>query len=208
MLTLLAQIVTIELKRPQYQKENPQTKRARTLSFRSNYRKKLTALLGLHDGFVERIKVSFRITQTLLISLSIVACSQSPPSCPHDNSHAPAASAGCMLITGGQLLVVKDFRNRISVPGGSSDQRESPKCTAHRETWEETGLDVSVGVLVDTFDTGFHLYECSLSDPSSIIDPPLRIELRDVFWLSRKNFSDHSWRYPYQENLFTRWMLE
>ncbi|MFT5690896.1 MAG: 8-oxo-dGTP diphosphatase [Oceanicoccus sp.] len=178
------------------------------LPLRSHSKKERNELIGQQSTFIETIQIIFRITQTVLISFSIHGCSQPPPACPHDNIQAPAASAGCMIISGGRLLVVKDFRNRISVPGGSSDQRESPRCTAHRETWEETGFDTSVGELVETFNTGFHLYHCSLSHPNGAIEPPARFELKDIFWLSSKHFSDHNWRYPYQENLFSRWMVE
>ena len=178
------------------------------LSFTPYYRQKPNEILGQHSNLTNKINRIARITLTVMASFSIVGCSQSPPPCPHDNSQTPATSAGCMLVTGERLLVVKDFQNRISVPGGSSERKESPRCTAHRETWEETGFDVLVGELVETFDTGFHLYQCSLPDPKSAIEPPPRLELKDVFWLSSKHFSDHSWRYPYQKNLFTRWMAE
>ncbi len=149
-----------------------------------------------------------RLSLTLAVCLSAYGCGQTPPPCPHDNNQLPAASAGCMLVKNGRLLVVQDFKSYISVPGGSSDKKESPQCTAHRETWEETGLNVYVGELVDKFDTGFHLYKCSLSNPRGMIDPPPRLELQDVFWLAVDEFPNHTWRYPYQQRLFTQWMLE
>ena len=40
-------------------------------------------------------------------------------------------------------------------PGGSVDKNESAQCAAERETWEETGVQVSAGELAAEFDNGF-----------------------------------------------------
>jgi len=130
------------------------------------------------------------------------------PACPYQAELPPVASAGCLLNKGSSLLVVQGLNNRISVPGGSGEEGEAPRCTAYRETWEETGLPVKVGKIEKVFDTGFHLYRCRLLSPEATIDPPPRLEIRRAWFLPLAQFSDFEWRYPYQQALMHNWIRE
>ena len=138
----------------------------------------------------------------VLFSLILMSCQWSAPPCPDTSAQAPALSAGCLVVIDGSLLVVTERSGKISIPGGSSKDAESPRCTAHRETWEETGLNLQPAELIQVFDTGFHLYECVVHAESGEISPPLRFEVRNAFWLPLAEFSSHEWRFPEQRPVF------
>ena len=54
--------------------------------------------------------------------------------------------------TKGELLIVKpDYREGWLLPGGATDENESPPCSAIRETREELGLDISELQLVGVY---------------------------------------------------------
>lgn len=144
----------------------------------------------------------------ILVANLMVACS--PPTCPKALVALPASapSAGCLVKRDGMLLVVQGLNNKLSVPGGSSNTNESPQCTAHRETWEETGLDVRPRQLIAVFDTGFHLYFCKLHGQSGSIDPPFRLEVQQAFWLAPQDFQQYQWRYSGQQSLLAEWLAE
>jgi 8-oxo-dGTP pyrophosphatase MutT (NUDIX family) len=138
--------------------------------------------------------------------IAIVSCvlvlgcgARAQPPCPAPDDSATAPSAGCLAIRDGKLLVVEDLRGGINLPGGKSTNGESARCTAHRETWEETGLDVTVGELLYTMDTGFLLYACHFHPDSGVISPPPRLEIKRAFLLKPAEFSRHQWRFPGQQ---------
>lgn len=108
----------------------------------------------------------------------------------------------------GELLVVQGFNGKLSLPGGSSEPGESARCTAFRETWEETGLHLVPGELLRVFDTGFHLYRCERDSGSGGINPPLRFEVQDVFYLQPGRFGEFDWRYPDQRDLLRNLLLD
>lgn len=77
------------------------------------------------------------------------------------NELAARGDAGCVVKLGGRVLVVRHAASgKLTIPGGHSRPRESAQCTAHRETWEEAGVNVEVGRLLARLDNGFHLFEC------------------------------------------------
>jgi 8-oxo-dGTP diphosphatase len=137
---------------------------------------------------------------------ALTGCLRSAPPCPQADSGLPAADAGCFIVEGGRLLVVRDQTGKLSVPGGGKEAGESPQCTAHRETWEETGLDVTPVELRGVFDNGFHLFRCELHANSGAIDPPLRFEIDEAFWLAPADFDRHQWRYPEQARSMAQWI--
>jgi 8-oxo-dGTP pyrophosphatase MutT (NUDIX family) len=141
------------------------------------------------------------------LPLVLAACSDLEISCPVTATEAAAASAGCFSVSEGELLVVQDFSGRLSLPGGSSEPGESARCTAFRETWEETGLRLVPGERLRVFDTGFHLYRCERNDKSGEIDPPFRLEVRDVFFLGPERFTDYEWRFDDQRELLREMLL-
>ena len=144
--------------------------------------------------------VIMSLLRILLLFGSTLACADSarPPDCPLADASARAPSAGCMAVRDDRLLVVEDLQGRIGPPGGSSKEGESAQCTAHRETWEETGLDLQVGELVTVMQTGFYLYDCRFHLQSGDIDPPPRMEVRRAFMLHSDDFDQHQWRFPDQ----------
>ena len=139
--------------------------------------------------------------------LALAACSAREPACPVADFGEVAASAGCFAVSRGELLVVQGFNDKISLPGGSSEAGESARCTAFRETWEETGLRLQPGALLQVFDTGFHLYRCDRDAGSGEINPPLRFEVQDVFYLGADRFEDYEWRFEEQRDLLRTMLL-
>ncbi len=99
----------------------------------------------------------------------------------------------------GHVLVVENLEGLVNLPGGSSKKSEPAQCTAHRETWEETGLNLEVGTLLMVMDTGFHLYQCTFTANSGEIDPPPRLEVRRAYLLAPSTFKDQDWRFPGEE---------
>ena len=127
------------------------------------------------------------------------ACSETQhPTCPVPLAKEVARSAGCFAVQNGRLLVVEGLAGTINPPGGSSMTGESAQCAAHRETWEETGLDLQVNELLQVMDTGFYLYRCSFHANSGEIDPPRRLEIKRAFMLHPNDFDKYQWRFPEQ----------
>lgn len=122
-----------------------------------------------------------------------------PPSCPTGLNHQPAKSAGCLSVEDGKLLVVQGMNNKVSIPGGSSNPQEPAHCTAHRETWEETGLNVTPTQLIRVFDNGFHLFECQADSDTPLSEPPFYLEIKQAMWLRANDFDQFQWRFPEQK---------
>jgi 8-oxo-dGTP pyrophosphatase MutT (NUDIX family) len=131
----------------------------------------------------------------LLACLLLGACADAPP-CPYRETGPEAPSAGCLVIRERQLLVVRQADGKINVPGGKSHAGEPARCTAYREAWEETGLDLQPAELLRVFDTGFHLYRCELHPDSGAIDRPRPLEIREAFFVDAAALGTLDWRYP------------
>lgn len=140
--------------------------------------------------------------------LALIACSGRAPSCPFKGAADTAPSAGCFVESAEGLLLVQGLNGKLSPPGGSSEPGESAQCTAFRETWEETGLRLQTRELLEVFDTGFHLYRCERDAGSGEIDPPMRLEVRAAFFLPATRFDSYEWRYPDQQLLLKKWVLD
>ena len=52
---------------------------------------------------------------------------------------------------------------KLDIPGGTANADESAQCTAHRETFEETGFNVEVGKHLGTNQRDFHFFACTLA---------------------------------------------
>lgn len=148
----------------------------------------------------------------ILLALSLMACSKQAPPCPLSEASQWQPSAGCLVSLQGKLLVTESVEGKISIPGGSSDQGESPRCAAYRETWEETGLEVMPGQLIKSFDNGFQLFACDFQpadkrDPFAT-KPFLQMEIKRAFWVSAEQFDEQAWRFPNQIPMMRKWLLE
>jgi 8-oxo-dGTP pyrophosphatase MutT (NUDIX family) len=147
----------------------------------------------------------------LLLLTGLIAmhgCADGAPPCAFVGKAHSAPSAGCFVVSDDGLLVVQGFNEKLSPPGGSSQPGESAQCTAFRETWEETGLRLQPQSLLHVFDTGFHLYRCERDATSGQINPPPRFEVRGAFYLSADRFDAYAWRFPEQQLLFRKLLLD
>lgn len=100
------------------------------------------------------------------------------------------------------LLVRHRIGGRWGLPGGRRARRETSQCTAHRETWEETGRLVEVGRLTGrTRSTLF--YACRLAGETPVAEGwgqpwTSRLEITDVQWQPIDELHDLEWRYEEQ----------
>ena len=121
-------------------------------------------------------------------------------SCPYSTDEYHPANAGCLITRGDEVVIITMKRSgKQSLPGGKSDQGETARCTAYRETLEETGLRVSVHEMLTRFSNGFQLYRCELVEEDVVQADPN--EISDVSWRSWLSLNTENWRYP---ELFSR----
>ncbi|MBO0180612.1 NUDIX hydrolase, partial [Vibrio parahaemolyticus] len=66
----------------------------------------------------------------------------------------------CIVRADDKLVLVHEvLTDKISLPGGTIIDGESPQVAAQRETWEETGIVVTVGEELGRTDTAV-FYDC------------------------------------------------
>ncbi len=130
------------------------------------------------------------------------------PDCRFIDKHlvTQQANAGCLLVQAHKLLMVRSrLTGKYSLPGGTAERGEQASCTAHRETWEETGLDIMVGQQLHHFDNGFRLFACYIDKPASTAYDQLSAidsgEINAVQWLDPVELSTDLWRFPQQKQL-------
>ena len=133
-----------------------------------------------------------------IVCLLLTACAAGPPPCPYRGTPDVAPSAGCLAVIHSRVLVVSNPEGRVGPPGGSARGSESAQCTAHRETFEETGLTLMPRQLLRTFDTGFNLYYCEIHSGSGAIEPHSFFEVQRAYWLPLEDFGRVDWRFPGQ----------
>ena len=134
------------------------------------------------------------------------ACSRQP-SCSVASGDMDVPSAGCLTVDNGELLLVKIMGGTYGPPGGSVATKESAQCAAERETWEETGVQVSAGDLAAEFDNGFRLYWCEAVSGREIeISRPIEIQHAD--WYAPGLFQHLKWRYANQADIIQNLMAE
>lgn len=158
-----------------------------------------------------RFKRPFSLTTSaVLVGLVTVlagcdAAKPNLPVCRISDKHLDDASgnAGCLVRINEQLLTIGNLKyGSLDTPGGSSEANELAQCTAHRETFEETGFNVEVGELLGIADNGFRFYNCRLADdvgedissfpvPAWATSEVSYIKLTDPF----DTLAGH-WRYP------------
>lgn len=127
-------------------------------------------------------------------------CRVSDPLVP-ENVHAMASSrvspiaAACLIKTGSKVLLVQHrLSGKLDFPGGGLVEDESLACTAHRETWEETGFNVEVKEYLSTTVNGLVIFGCHVDAgieklPNTFDAPPwakievIRLVKADPFML-------------------------
>jgi ADP-ribose pyrophosphatase YjhB (NUDIX family) len=117
-----------------------------------------------------------------------------------------AFAAGCVIKMNDKLLTVRHrFSGKLGIPAGYSEESETARCTAYRETLEETGLTVTVHELLKEFDNGFRLFRCQPSDAVNISETPAVpatgvSEISEVLWLDPLSIPHQQWRFPDQQS--------
>ncbi|WP_045421148.1 bifunctional NUDIX hydrolase/phosphatase PAP2 family protein [Vibrio jasicida] len=119
----------------------------------------------------------------------------------------------CVVRADNKLVLIHEIlTNKISLPGGTIIEGESPKLAAQRETWEETGLVVTVGEELGKTDTAI-FYDC-VSDSEVIafsmanamdgnelpiwFAPHYGVEVASAMLLNPSDMASSLYRYPSQ----------
>ena len=141
-----------------------------------------------------------------LLSL-IAGCTQDRHECSQRvNEEFSVGNAGCWLEKNNGVLLVQQRNGKYSFPGGTAKPAENAQCTAHRETWEEAGIDVSVGKLKHRFENGFRLYEC-FSDTAQLTTKD-SLEVKRVIYIRPELIPKEQWRFPDQRQLAIDWLVK
>lgn len=119
----------------------------------------------------------------------------------------------CVVRADDKLVLIHEIlTNKISLPGGTIIEGESPKLAAQRETWEETGLVVTVGDELGRTDTAV-FFDC-VSDSEVIafsmtnsldgnelpiwFAPHYGVEVASAMLVEPSNMAASLYRYPTQ----------
>lgn len=144
---------------------------------------------------------------TGLLMITVACSSQSPPcTTTAGTEDTYQGDAGCLITDGRRVLIIRHHpTGKIGLPGGTALQNESAQCTAHRETWEEMGLNVTVGRHLVRLDTPFHVYDCrlgreDLQRESFPVPMFARSEVQAIRWVDPTELSADDWRFPTQLN--------
>ena len=121
--------------------------------------------------------ILFRLSAIFAV-LTLFACSQSSPNAPvcrvsdtllsqenqvDENRSTALIAAACLIKTNSKVLLVEHrLSGKLDFPGGGLLENESVACTAHRETWEETGFNVEVTQYLSTTPNGLAIFGCDL----------------------------------------------
>ncbi|CAK9033329.1 Nudix hydrolase domain-containing protein [Durusdinium trenchii] len=120
--------------------------------------------------------------------------------------------AGCFVKNGTTMLAVKLTYdgNLFDIPGGRTDGHEPATRTAERETFEESGYQVSIGELLATVRGGFRIYNCYLQGSSPRKGPDHEVSM--VKWMDvgeiEGHLQHHEWRFQEdQAVLYLDWLV-
>ena len=143
---------------------------------------------------------------SLFVLTLLIACSHKNPApeCKIDAVHKSnvEANAGCFIQKNGKLLLIRQRnKSKLSFPGGTHERGETAQCTAHRESWEEAGVNVTVGRNLHIFKNKFHLFECDIPENSGQLKTNDPKEINEVLWINPQDTSKSDWRYEKQRAL-------
>jgi 8-oxo-dGTP pyrophosphatase MutT (NUDIX family)/membrane-associated phospholipid phosphatase len=139
-----------------------------------------------------------------LTPLSVVA--RAEHAAPGERAHG---HAGCIIRAGDRLVMVRDFwSDRFGPPGGTADPGETPRETAVRETFEETGLTVEARAFLGLSHNGFSFYACAPLDGRlpMLTDDALRLpaeafnEIAEARLLRPQELPRRAWRFESQRD--------
>lgn len=110
--------------------------------------------------------------------LVLVACTKPPPSptcrIAKEFNADYKGPAGCLIRVQNSLLVIQyGSSGQYDVPFGEPILEESAQCTAHRQTWEQTGFNVEVDQLLGVSQSGMMLFSCVMNSGFTSDDGPL-----------------------------------
>ncbi|MBX2807052.1 MAG: NUDIX hydrolase [Cellvibrionaceae bacterium] len=146
----------------------------------------------------------------LLVPFAVfpLGCS-SPPACHFTEKFVEEANAGCFIVENNRALFVEGKNGKLALPGGTKKAGEAPQCTAERETWEETGIQVIAQQQIYSFDNGFQLFNCKVRFVDSIegAGRPWRFEINDIHWLAIDEFDAYLWRFPSQVDRYKEQLI-
>ena len=81
----------------------------------------------------------------------------------HAQEIATAKGAACIIESQEKVVLIRHrLTGKLDFPGGGFSGDNSTACTAHRETWEETGFNVSVETYLAKTNNGLLLFGCDL----------------------------------------------
>jgi 8-oxo-dGTP pyrophosphatase MutT (NUDIX family) len=133
----------------------------------------------------------------------VTACSVEAPPCRIDPGLVDdrRSNALCIVRSGDRVLATTHrFSGKLDLPGGRREGDETGQCTAHRELWEETGFDATVGeLLIDRNST--LLFDGRL--PPGVdatrklsVPPWAHLEVAGIQWIDPMEQEPGDWRFP------------
>ena len=149
-----------------------------------------------------------RLAPKVLLLLAALAaleagCTVEAPACRVDPAFVDTSrsNSDCVVRNGDRVLaIVHRFSGKLDLPGGRREGEETGQCTAHREAWEETGLDVTVGrLLIERNST--MMFDCRLPanvDPARDFSVPPwgLVEVSGIEWVDPSEQEPADWRFP------------
>ena len=148
---------------------------------------------------------------TFIGMLALAACSDSPPLPPHcrvieELPEISTVAAGCIVTSNNQLLVIRHrLSGKLDIPAGGVNEVETSACAAHRETFEETGINTLVNAHLSITQSGLALFSCvqqSGFDADKYAKIPVpewsTTEVEEIQWVDPFELSHQDLRYPDQ----------
>ncbi|TPV57862.1 NUDIX hydrolase [Aestuariibacter sp. GS-14] len=121
----------------------------------------------------------------ILVVLTLFGCSDPTPSAPFCRSvptalpeNVSSEGAACLIRVNNSVLLIRHrLTGKLDFPAGGREGNETLQCTAHRETWEETGFNVEVGPLLSLTASDMPVFNCTAD--SSIAKLPAQFDAPD-----------------------------
>ena len=137
------------------------------------------------------------------LGVLVAGCTVEAPACRVDPALVDdrRSNSSCVIRNGERVLaIVHRFSGKLDLPGGRRAGDETGQCTAHREAWEETGFDVTVGRLLIARNSNM-MFECRLPanfDPARNLSVPPwgLVEVAGIQWVEPSEHEPSDWRFP------------